>query len=170
MRWTPWILAAAIVAGSVGPAAGGQPGCPGCNGGMAGGPMGQWALGCDACCAPCGYCLAPGCCEYQRHCCDNSWAGYCQHRARVEAFWARAGVPKLRCRPAGCWGAPMAACPEGPPAGVPPMPAARPAPRLEPRPAVEPLPPLPPAPPRPLCRRRRPRATSPPGCPIPGVR
>ena len=50
MRWTPWILAAAIVAGFVGPAAGWQPGCPGCNGGMAGEPAGQWALGCDACC------------------------------------------------------------------------------------------------------------------------
>jgi hypothetical protein len=149
MRWTPWILAAAIVAGCVGRAAGGQPVCIGC-GGMAVGLRSQWSLGCDPCCAPPGYCLAPGCCEFQRRCCDNAWAGYCQHRARVEAFWAGAGVPKPRCRPAGYWGAPTAACPEGPPAGVPPMPAVGPASRLEPRPAVAPLPPLPPSPATPV--------------------
>ena len=144
--------------------------------GDGGGPMGHWALGCDACCSPCGYCLAPGCCEYQRHCCDNSWAGYCQHRARVEAFWARAGVPKLCCRPAGCWGAPTAPMPGfrrrgccAPAASVSPMPVPRPAPRLEPRPAVEPLPPLAPAPASlTSCAATAGPRQRPPGRPIPG--
>ena len=61
---------------------------------MSVGQTAGWALDGDICGTPAGYCLAPGCCEYSRHCCDNAWAGYCQHRAKVDAFWSRVGGPK----------------------------------------------------------------------------
>jgi hypothetical protein len=92
MRWTGWILAVAVM-GLSGPAAGSQPGCAGCNGGMAGGVRAQRGLDAEPCASPCGYSLAPGCCEDTRHCCDNAWAGYCDHRAKVDAYWTRVGVP-----------------------------------------------------------------------------
>jgi hypothetical protein len=89
MRWTSWILAVTVI-GLAGPAAGYQPGCVGCNGGM----TAQQGLDAEACASPGDYCLTPGCCEDHRPCCDNAWAGYCDHRAKVEAFWARVGAPK----------------------------------------------------------------------------
>ncbi|MEN6458873.1 MAG: hypothetical protein ABFC63_08075 [Thermoguttaceae bacterium] len=153
MRWTPWTVAAAIVVGLAATAAQGQPDCVGCNGRTAGGLHGQWALGCEACCAPPGYFLAPGCCEPYRRCCDNSWAGYCEHRARVEAFWARAGVPGRRCASRGCIGSQPSDCADnGVTRSVPrpvTAPKPRPALRSEPQPAIRPLPPVEPAPPAP---------------------
>ncbi len=34
----------------------------------------------------------PGCCEERRHCFDNAWDGYCQERARSDAFWSKFGT------------------------------------------------------------------------------
>ena len=82
---------------SVRPAAS-NPGCAGCNGKTSCGQASPWAMDGAPCCSPPGYTLVPGCCECSRHCCDNAWAGYCEHRAQVDAFWARVGVPKPRRR------------------------------------------------------------------------
>jgi hypothetical protein len=38
--------------------------------------------------------LVPGCCENTHPCCNNAWAGYCEHRAKVQAFWAKVGTPR----------------------------------------------------------------------------
>jgi len=101
MRWTGWILA--IVVGYTGQASGGQPGCVGCGGESAGWQASQGALSGEACCSPPGYSghtANAGCCYVNsRPCCDNAWDGYCEHHARVQAFWSRVGVPKTRCYP-----------------------------------------------------------------------
>ncbi len=48
---------------------------------------------CRAQCHPvAAYSLSPGCCEPRRHCCDNAWDGYCQERARWDAFWCKVGT------------------------------------------------------------------------------
>jgi hypothetical protein len=38
------------------------------------------------------YSLSPGCCESRHHCFDNAWDGYCQERARRDAFWCKVGT------------------------------------------------------------------------------
>ncbi len=43
-------------------------------------------------CAQPGGAGVPGCCEERRHCFDNAWDGYCQERARVDAFWSKVGT------------------------------------------------------------------------------
>jgi hypothetical protein len=136
MRWTGWIFVLAVT-GLAGTAVGYQPGCAECNGGMAGGAWGQ-ALDAEPCCGRPGYCLVPGCCEDTRHCCDNAWAGYCEHRTRGEAFLTRVGGPCCGSRP--CYRGPMtpgyAAYPCDP-ATMQPTPAIRPLPV----PPLEPIPP-----------------------------
>jgi hypothetical protein len=98
MRWTGWILAT-IVVGYAGFASGGQPDCLGCGGAAAN----QGALSGAPCCSPPGYAQGYAatnacCCAPERPCCSNAWDGYCDHRARVQAFWSRVGVPKApRC-------------------------------------------------------------------------
>jgi hypothetical protein len=88
MQWTGGVFAAmVVVVGCVGSAGAGQPGCTNCNRTAKAGP---WTA--EACAAPAGFGCLPGCCEERRHCCDNAWAGYCEHHARVEAFWAGVGV------------------------------------------------------------------------------
>jgi hypothetical protein len=109
MRRTSWLLAAAII-GLAGTAVGYQPNCASCNGGATARTWAQKGFDAEACGAPCGYSLVPGCCEDTRHCCDNAWAGYCDHRAKVEAFWARVGVPGSCGRGRVCRGAPMGSC------------------------------------------------------------
>jgi hypothetical protein len=99
MRWTGWILAAIVVA-CAGPACGGQPGCVGCGGGLGGWQGCQGALCGEACCSPpgySGYTGSPSCCVNPRPCCNNAWDGYCEHHAKVQAFWARVGTPKPSC-------------------------------------------------------------------------
>jgi hypothetical protein len=124
MRWTGWVLMAAAIT-VAGSAAGYQPGCASCNGGNTVGP---WDA--EPCAGPSCYCLAPGCCEEHRHCCDNAWAGYCEHRARVDAFWTSVGEPgKCTCRRP-CRQAPMASCSSCAPY---PTPAMRPTPALPPQ-------------------------------------
>ena len=139
MRWTGWVVAAAVI-GLTGPATGYQPGCASCNGGASAGSWTQQGLDAEACAGPAGYCLVPGCCEETRHCCDNAWAGYCDHRARVDAFWARVGTPHAcphtrPCRQAPMYcGSPCDACYTG---SMQPTPAA---PSSAPTPAPTPVP------------------------------
>ncbi len=131
MRRINWILAAAVFVGVAGPAASLDAGCgcAECNGAMA---AGYWALGGPACCSPPGYCLAPGCGEDSRPCCDNAWAGYCQRKAKVQAFWAKVGVPKPpRRRPAFYRYIPWLA-----PSCDGPSPTAQPTPDVPPAPPV----------------------------------
>ena len=141
MRWTGWILAA-IVGGYAGLASGGQPGCAGCGAGSAGWQAYQGALGGEACYSPpgysSGYMAHPGNCgANQRPCCNNAWDGYCEHHARVQAFWTQVGVPKTRCCPAVMPRMPMTPCSECS------------APTVQRTPAVAPLPALPSTPPTP---------------------
>ena len=82
----------------------GHEGCLGCNKSADGG---AWCG--SACSSPNGYTLSPGCCANTRPCCDNAWAGYCDHRAKVQAFWAKVGTPRpantcifTPVMPAGC--------------------------------------------------------------------
>ncbi len=91
MRWTGWLIVVGIL-GAAGSAVGHQPGCASCNGLSSSAWWSHRGLDAEPCAFTCGYGLAPGCCEETRHCCDNAWAGYCEHRARVEAFWARVGT------------------------------------------------------------------------------
>ena len=107
MRWTIGILALAVIA-MADRAVGGQPGCTSCNRGTT---ADSWSLrgwDAEACASPGGYSLTPGCCEDHRRCCDNAWAGYCDHRARVEAFWTRVGTPRSCYRAGPCRHLPLA--------------------------------------------------------------
>ena len=46
------------------------------------------------------YSLAPGCCEARRHCFDNAWDGYCEHRAHWDTVWCKVGTGALySCTP-----------------------------------------------------------------------
>ena len=124
MRATGWVFVAAII-GLTSSAAGHESGCAQCNGGAG---AAQAALAAEACAGPGGYTLVPGCCELSRHCCDNAWAGYCQHRAKVDAFWSRVGGPKLHCRQAAGEPSPTAPCEEISPKAMQPTPAVPPSP------------------------------------------
>jgi hypothetical protein len=126
MRKRSWILAAALI-GLASPAAGHQSGCTECNRGASAGAIVSADLGGEARCTRPGYSLAPGCCEQSRRCCDNAWAGYCEHRAKVEAFWARVGVPKSHVRAAACRQAPTVPCDADSARAVEPTPAIPPA-------------------------------------------
>jgi hypothetical protein len=88
MRHAVWVISVAVLATS-GYAFGGEPGCLGCSKSIQ--YQGVWAA--EACGAPAGYTMVPGCGEEHRPCCDNAWAGYCEHRAKVDAFWSRVGQP-----------------------------------------------------------------------------
>jgi hypothetical protein len=89
MRLMAFALAAAMVAGSWA-AAVGYAGCQGCGKSVVGGG----AFCGPACSSPNGYTLSPGCCENTQPCCNNAWEGYCEHRAKVQAFWANVGTPR----------------------------------------------------------------------------
>jgi hypothetical protein len=57
-------------------------------------------------CSGCGHCptywaaagggqfygMVPGCCRYPPSACDNAWAGYCEEKARRQAFWYQLGT------------------------------------------------------------------------------
>lgn len=100
MRWTGGVFAAMVlVVGTTGTAPAGQPGCMNCNRTAANSP---WAA--EACAAPAGFTCTPGSCEERRPCCDNAWDGYCEHHARVQAFWACVGTShkanyQMPCQP-----------------------------------------------------------------------
>jgi hypothetical protein len=46
------------------------------------------------CFSPPGCSLAPGCCECPPSACDNAWAGYCQHKAKWQAYFTKVGTPR----------------------------------------------------------------------------
>jgi hypothetical protein len=102
MRWTGLILA--IVVGWAGSASGGQHGnwgYAGCQGCRQAYPA---ELAGEACCSPPGYSgpmkNAACCCGNPCPGCNNAWDGYCEHHAKVQAWVAGVGVPKVRCYPA----------------------------------------------------------------------
>ena len=138
MRMTSRILTAAFVVGIIGVASLVQAGCTGCSGSA---DYGNPALGAEPCCSPPGYCMAPGCCEVYKPCCDNAWAGYCEHKAKVQAFWARVGVKKPKTRRSffSCfpWCRP---CYEEPLPCEAPTPAVAPIPNDEPTTPIAPMP------------------------------
>ena len=87
MRWT-CCLFVLLAAGTLSsPAAGSQPGCSTCAGGT-----GSHTYSEQACGAPAGFSLTPGCCRCQPTCCDNAWDGYCEHKARWQGFWSMVGT------------------------------------------------------------------------------
>jgi hypothetical protein len=96
MRWMAWILAAAMAAGCAGQASGGQPGRVEYAGRAAVWQPSLASLSGEACCSPNGYAgvsAIPGCCcGKSQPCCDNAWDGYCEHKARVQAWLARVGT------------------------------------------------------------------------------
>ncbi len=109
MQWTSRILIVGILC-AASSATGYQPGCANCNAGLSKPSWNYHGMDAEACASPCGYSLAPGCCEDTRHCCDNAWAGYCEHRARVDAFWYRVGAPGWCGRGKNSCQAPMMPC------------------------------------------------------------
>ena len=128
MRWTSWILAAMVV-GLAGPAGGNQPGCTDCSRGPRVKPSVMRALDAEACCWTPGCSLAPDCSDNARHCCDNAWAGYCEHRAKVEAFWARVGTSGTCARSKPCRKPAAAPCSAD---------ISYPTPTIQPKPAIAP--------------------------------
>ncbi len=92
MRWMDWVSAAVFFSSLSAAALAGPPDC-GCRSAAIMNRPGYAALCGEACSCPSGYALVPGCCEDCKPCCDNAWAGYCQHRTKVDACWSRVGVP-----------------------------------------------------------------------------
>ena len=60
----------------------------------------MYRYGAPACCVSAGLNLQGGCCECQPNCCSNAWAGYCQEKARWQAFWTRFGTGQHTCHEA----------------------------------------------------------------------
>jgi hypothetical protein len=158
MRRTGWILATAMIAGCVGQAGGGQPGYVGSGEGSTLGQPNYASLSGEACCSPNGYAgsspIHSSCCCNSNPCCNNAWDGYCEHKARVQAWVSRIGA-----KPQWCPCVPRRASSIVPPCveysapTAQPTPAVAPVKRLptvRPMPAVGPtqtLPSEPPAPP-----------------------
>ena len=99
MRWICWVFAVLAAGALIGtafdimPACHAAMPCVGCDQ-----RSGQtYRYGAPACCVASGFNMKPGCCQCQPHCCDNVWDGYCQEKARWQAFWARVGAGATRC-------------------------------------------------------------------------
>ena len=94
------------------------------------------------CFSPPGCAVAPGCCECPPSACDNAWEGYCQHKAKWQAYFTKVGTPRpsYYYSKRGYCGSPTPAATEIPSGNVPsPTPATHPE-------SVKPLPPPVPAP------------------------
>ncbi|MGA2798916.1 MAG: hypothetical protein ABSE63_15160 [Thermoguttaceae bacterium] len=95
MRWLGWATAVSfllLVNSAITYA-----GCASCGGS----DMGSYrSYRGSACYSPPGYCLAPGCCECPPSACDNAWDGYCEEKAKWQAFFTRVGTPRVYCH--GC--------------------------------------------------------------------
>ncbi len=83
------IIGAAIAITATASFAGG--GCASCNGES---NRAYRSYQGPACYSPPGFCMSPGCCECPPSACDNAWDGYCEEKARWQAFWTRFGTPK----------------------------------------------------------------------------
>jgi len=95
MRWLGWASALSLlllVQSTIANA-----GCISCNGNDG---VSYRSYRGPACFAPPGYCLAPGCCECPPSACDNAWDGYCEEKAKWQAFFTQVGTPRTHCR--GC--------------------------------------------------------------------
>lgn len=66
-------------------------GCASCNGNDNGSYKSYRG---PACSSPPGYALAPGCCTCQPSACDNAWDGYCEEKAKWQAYFREVGKPK----------------------------------------------------------------------------
>lgn len=128
MRYMGVVAAVVIFSGVAARANAYQPGCLDCNRNSR---LDMRALCGPPCCSPFGYALTPGCCEYSRPCCENAWDGYCEHRAKVEAFWSRIGAPKSHRRPVAHYAPPIACYDDAAP-GLEPTRAIQPAPTIAP--------------------------------------
>ncbi len=98
MRWIDWFFAVLAAGVLVGPAVASDElacdeltKCVSCSQYR---DMDYYAPGCYA--SP-GFNLTPGCCQCQPNCCDNAWDGYCQEKARWQAFWYWVGTGCSRC-------------------------------------------------------------------------
>ncbi len=103
MQWRDW-LSAAVLASSLSTVTLAAAADCGCRGAALMNYPGYAALCGEACCCSPGYALVPGCCENYKPCCDNAWAGYCEHRAKVDARRSRVGVPHAGRHAAVCCG------------------------------------------------------------------
>ena len=89
MRWIGWASAVGLLLAIH--AASAYAACPTCGGNDTAsyraycGPAGY---------SPPGYCLQWGCCECPPTACDNAWDGYCQEKAKWQAFFTRVGTPR----------------------------------------------------------------------------
>ena len=96
MRWIVWASALSILilvqAANVEAA-----GCSTCNGNDGGSYR---AYRGPACYSPNGYNLTPGCCICPPSACDNAWDGYCQEKAKWQAYFTQVGTPRTHCH--GC--------------------------------------------------------------------
>ena len=123
MRWSGWVSVVSLLLALQ--AAGAYAACPTCGGN----DMASYRAYCGpAGFSPPGYCLAPGCCECQPSACDNAWDGYCQEKAKWQAFFAQVGTPRAHCHgcPTMIPGESCDAAPtDKPPTGTPPAPVAK---------------------------------------------
>jgi len=97
MRWLGWASVLCIlllVQSGIADA-----GCTSCNGNDSGSYRSYRG---SACCAPPGYSLAPGCCECPPSACDNAWDGYCEEKAKWQAFFTKVGTPRQHCHGCPC--------------------------------------------------------------------
>jgi hypothetical protein len=133
MRWLGWASAVSLLV--LFNSAIADAGCATCGGN----DMGSYrAYRGPACFAPPGYCLAPGCCECPPSACDNAWDGYCEEKAKWQAFFARVGTPRAHGH--GCVSAvPAEACNSYPTV----QPAVESQPKAAAKSAVQPAPPTP---------------------------
>jgi hypothetical protein len=92
MRCFGWAAALSVILSIQ--AANANAGCAACAGNDGGSYR---AYRGSACLSPPGYSLAPGCCICPPSACDNAWDGYCQEKAKWQAFFTTVGTPKAHC-------------------------------------------------------------------------
>jgi len=90
MRWIYWVSALSFLLLFQSTIA--DAGCSSCIGND-GGSYRAYRGG--ACFSPPGYSLAPGCCVCPPSACDNAWDGYCEEKARWQAYFTQVGTPRL---------------------------------------------------------------------------
>ena len=98
MRRISWVFAMLAAAALIGTVIDSMPACYAampCAGCDSCGCQ-TYRYGAPACGIASGFNTKPGCCQCQPHCCDNAWDGYCQERARWQAFWTRFGTGAVR--------------------------------------------------------------------------
>jgi hypothetical protein len=95
----------------------------------------------EPCFSPPGCSTAQGCCDCPPSACDNAWDGYCEEKAKWQAFFAKVGAPKPKCyygnRGCGYCATPMRPVEEAP-AEATPTPATTPRPAMATPRAVKP--------------------------------